>query len=61
MCWMVFIVSVGCAVFMFLTHLQGKRVLKKFEADHLEEKCGVENDGFESKFDVALETGKDSE
>jgi len=62
MCWMVFIVSVGCAIFMFLTHLQGKRVLKKFEADHLEEKIsGVENDGFESKFDSALEAGKDSE
>jgi len=47
MLWMVFIVSIGCAVFMFLTHLQGKRVLTKFADDHKVHEVkfdGIEND-----------------
>ena len=45
---MVFIVSIGCAIFMFLTHLQGKRVLTKFADDHKVYEVNFDDDGIEN-------------
>ena len=53
MCWMVLIVSVGCALFMFLTWLQGVRVQKKFEADHV-------NDGVYDKSSITSYDGREN-